>query len=117
MQSDAILLSPEMTLGDAQDRLNEIQQGSWPAADGRRLLGLLTAKHLGAVLDTDLPVSSVMTEQSELFVYADQSLSYALARMGSAQVDALPVVSRANRSELIGILRRSDVLTAFGVGK
>lgn len=117
MQRDAIPLSPEMTLGAAQDRLNEIQQGSWPVADGRRLLGLLTAKHLGAVLDTDFPVGSVMTEQSELFVYADQSLSYALARMGSAQVDALPVVSRANRAELIGILRRSDVLTAFGVGK
>jgi len=117
MQRDEIPLSPEMTLGAAQDRLNEIQQGSWPVAEGRRLLGLLTARHLGVVVDTDLPVRSVMTEQSGIFVYADHSLSYALARMGSAQVDALPVVSRANRGELIGILRRSDVLTAFGVDK
>jgi len=42
---------------------------------------------------------SLQTDQFA-FIYGDQSLSLALERMGTAGVDSLPVVSRANRSEL-----------------
>jgi CIC family chloride channel protein len=49
-------------------------------------------------------------------VHADQSLTAALDRMGAAQIDLLPVVSRANLRNLEGVITLKDVLALYGVG-
>jgi CBS domain-containing protein len=46
----------------------------------------------------------------------DQSLHFALERMGAAKLDALPVVSRADVHKLEGIITLRDVLNSYGVG-
>jgi CBS domain-containing protein len=51
------------------------------------------------------------------YVHPDHPLSFALERMGTASVDVLPVVSRANIREMQGIVSLADVLAAYGVGK
>jgi CBS domain-containing protein len=48
-------------------------------------------------------------------VHPDHPLGQALARMGQTQQTALPVVSRANVRELLGIVTLTDVLAAYGV--
>jgi CIC family chloride channel protein len=48
-------------------------------------------------------------------MHADQGLDLALERMGSNQIDLLPVVSRANVHELVGIVTLQDVLDSYGV--
>ena len=48
-------------------------------------------------------------------MHADQGLDLALERMGSNQVDVLPVVSRADVHQLMGIVTLADVLDAYGV--
>lgn len=45
----------------------------------------------------------------------DHSLSLALQRMGASGLNVLPVVSRANLRQLMGIVALSDVLDAYGV--
>jgi len=37
--------------------------------------------------------------------------------MGALHLDLLPVVSRANVHELLGIVELADVLEAYGLGK
>jgi CBS domain-containing protein len=49
-------------------------------------------------------------------LHTDHSLELALARMGQTHTDVLPVVSRANVHELLGIVRLQDVLQAYGLG-
>jgi len=49
-------------------------------------------------------------------VHADQSLDLALERMGTYQVEILPVVGRADAHKLEGIVTLRDVLEAYGVG-
>ena len=49
------------------------------------------------------------------YIYPDQSLSLALERMGAARVDALPVVSRANIRQILGVLTLPDILHAYGL--
>jgi len=39
----------------------------------------------------------------------------ALEQMGAASVDSLPVVSRANHSQLLGVLTLPDILNAYGL--
>jgi chloride channel protein, CIC family len=38
-----------------------------------------------------------------------------LARMGATHTDLLPVVSRANVHELVGVVRLQDVLESYGL--
>jgi CIC family chloride channel protein len=49
-------------------------------------------------------------------LHADHPLSLALERMGAFQVNALPVVSRANIYKLEGIVTLKDILALYGVG-
>ena len=50
-----------------------------------------------------------------IHVHLDHPLSIALERMGSAHVEALPVVSRADIRKLLGIITLPDVLRAYGL--
>jgi CIC family chloride channel protein len=50
-------------------------------------------------------------------VHLDHPLSLALERMGSSGRNALPVVSRADARQLLGVVRLDDVLRAFGVNR
>ena len=49
-------------------------------------------------------------------VHPDHSLSLALERMGSTGLNVLPVVSRANVRDLMGVVILNDILAAYGVG-
>ncbi len=48
-------------------------------------------------------------------VHPDHNLGLTLERMGSSGQSVLPVVSRANVRQLLGVVVLSDVLTAYGV--
>ena len=50
-------------------------------------------------------------------VHADQGLDLALERMGANQFEILPVVSRADVHELLGVVTLPDVLAAYGVSR
>jgi CIC family chloride channel protein len=110
-------LSPDMSAKSARAQLLQMQHNSWPVADNHRVLGLLTARRLDEISDPDTNLKNALPDEDYAYVYPDHPLSYALERMGSAGADALPVVSRANRTELKGIVTLSGVLAAFGVGK
>ena len=48
-------------------------------------------------------------------VRKDQTLDLALERLGAAQLELLPVVSRADIHKLEGVITLSDVLNSFDV--
>ncbi|MBL0159915.1 MAG: CBS domain-containing protein [Bryobacterales bacterium] len=50
-----------------------------------------------------------------MFVHADHSLDVALDQMGTAKLDVLPVVSRADIRKIVGVVTLPDVLKAYGV--
>ena len=50
-------------------------------------------------------------------VHPDHSLSLALERMGSSGQMVLPVVSRANVRQLLGVVVLDDILDAYGVSR
>jgi CIC family chloride channel protein len=119
MRSAAQVLAADMTVQDAQEKIRPSESTAWPVTDGRGLIGVLTfgklqqaatagsqTKHLKELLDgADFP-----------HLHADHPLSLALERMGTYQVNALPVVNRANVHKLEGIVTLKDVLAIYGVG-
>ena len=52
-----------------------------------------------------------------LTAYPDETLHDALRRMGPRDLSRLPVVTRENPRELLGVLRRNDVVRAYNLSQ
>jgi CIC family chloride channel protein len=49
-------------------------------------------------------------------VYPDENVGTALRRMAPRDISRLPVVSRKNAHQLVGVVRRNDIVRAYDVG-
>lgn len=89
-------------------------------ADERGVVGVVSltrlerAKANGAEA-TDL--KDLVNPREFPHVHSDHPLDLALERMGAAKLDVLPVVSRANLNQIVGIVVLSDILSTFGVDR
>jgi CIC family chloride channel protein len=84
------------------------EQGLWGILDRPRLENVFLeggtlADLFNGVPDADFP-----------HLHADHSLAIALDRMGTSKLRVLPVVSRANVRQMVGILTLEAVLHAYG---
>jgi chloride channel protein, CIC family len=91
---------------------------AWPVIDERGIQGVISVAQLEkAVADGEegKAVRSLLKSTEFPHVHADHPLYVVLERMGSAKLDLLPVVSRANIHHLLGVVVLPDVLSDFGV--
>src|SRR5580704_11088582 len=113
------ILSADMTVQEALELIRSSESTAWPVIDNQGLIGLITF----GKLQQAATAGSEPKQLKELLdgidfphLHADHALSLALERMGASQVNALPVVSRANIHKLEGIVTLKDVLALYGVG-
>jgi CIC family chloride channel protein len=118
MRAATETLDAGISVRDAQARIAASGMQAWPVCSHEGVIGVIgrdaiesaaengdAAKSLGEVIDRgDFP-----------HVHTDHSLHSALDRMGTAGVEALPVVSRANVHQLLGIVTLDDVLAQYRV--
>lgn len=113
-------LPADMTVLAAVERLRNSEFNAWPVTDEIGLYGVLSrirlerAKVNGAEA-TDL--NDLVDSRRFPHVHPDHPLDLVLERMGAARVDVLPVVSRANVHEMLGIVCLSDILGSFGIDR
>ena len=127
---DAALRAPDEVAAASErvvDRLSvgrsrpkpPMNAGPWPVVDDGRLLGMVSVRQLEeaeAAGHGDATLAEIvgtpespLTADSFVHVHPDQSVEVALDRMGRTGLDVLPVVSRANLRELLGVVRLSDL--------
>jgi CIC family chloride channel protein len=127
MHSAPAVLSPDQQIAAVLGQMEEGPLDAWPVADAEGLWGMIgkreleqaaaegsSAKTVAEILPEG-PRSGHSTAEDLPHVHPDHSLSLALERMGTSGLNVLPVVSRANVRELIGIVALSDILDAYGV--
>jgi CBS domain-containing protein len=93
---------------------------AWPVVDERGVVGVVSlavlqraeAEGAGAK-----PLGQLLDRKAFPDVHDDQSLELALQRLGQADLELIPVVSRANVRELVGIVTLGDILKKYGVGR
>ena len=93
---------------------------TWLVRDPCGIIGVLTREQLQETSQDSAPAKKVrdLVRGPEFpHMHADQSFDLALARMGSTHNDLLPVVSRANVHELLGVVRLQDVLESYGLNE
>jgi len=129
MRAATQVFSPDVQIGAILSKMNAGGFDAWPVVDQVGLRGMIKnseIKQIAADGGSDRQVSEILHGLSAedhapagemLHVHPDQSLSLALERMGSGGVNVLPVVSRANIHQLVGIVALEDILNTYGVAK
>jgi CIC family chloride channel protein len=109
-------LSAHLTLQQASEIDRQSASRAWPVLDESGLIAVLDSNTLEKALADGPPtrlVRDIVEPGPFPHVHADQSLPLALERMGSTQLDLLPVVSRANVHQLEGVITLQDILDAY----
>ena len=126
MREAPIILAADTPAYEAQERVKDSLLNAWPVVDQQGLYGMLRSAELEKARVNGYAAKNVrdlLNEQSRndplhlesAHVHPDHTLSLALERMGSSGLRTLPVVSRANVRQLLGIVLLDDILDFFGV--
>jgi CBS domain-containing protein len=111
MTTDVEVVRPEETLRDAARAMADLDVGSLPVCDGRRMIGMVTDRDItirgvAEGKGPDTPVRDVMTDDVVWCTDTD-SVDEVLQQMSDAQVRRIPVVDRDR--QLVGIVALGDI--------
>lgn len=115
MTADFPTVSSNTSLEELRERLRDTEHHGFPVLDEEgRLCGCATVADLERCVrsgKTDLKVGDIASK--ELFVaYPDQTL-YEVLRATDRDYGRIPVVARDDRTRLLGVLRRHDIMNAY----
>jgi chloride channel protein, CIC family len=112
------VLIATMTVEEACTLADRSGLSTWPVADDRGLVGLVSAEALHRMKEEGkgaMRLGEAIDSASFPHLHSDQSLDLALERMGASGLRVLPVVSRFNMQEMLGVVYLSDILNAYRV--
>src|SRR5271168_4760099 len=111
------VLSDDMTVEEAMEKVRASTFHSWPVIDDSGVVGVVSLTALQNAWG-DGGASRTLKEFVETrefpHLHPDHALSIALERMGTTHLDVLPVVSRANVHKLEGVVTLQEVLNFYG---
>jgi chloride channel protein, CIC family len=119
MQTASQLLPADFTVREALARVRSSKYRAWLVMDRGGVVGVVNLSRLERELAGGSDKKLVELQDPLIFphVHSDQGLDLALERMGTNQIEILPVVNRADVHKLEGIVTLQDVLDAYGVSR
>ena len=118
MQTKVFTLNFDTLIDDYSEVVEGHDFGGYPVLKNHRLMGVvnrcdiqrkLRSKQSGGVKVKDL------LKYTTIYIYPDQSLLIALDRMKRFELGRLPVVSRFNDKQLLGIITPEDIVKYLGI--
>lgn len=112
MSSDVRTIAPDATIQDAARLMKTLDAGAIPVGENDRLVGMITDRDIAirCIADGKGPNATVrdaMTTTDLQFIFEDDDLQEASARMSDHKVRRLPVLNREKR--LVGIISLGDI--------
>ena len=118
MRAATDVMRSQITLHDALEWAHKSDLRAWPVIDEEGVVGVVGLARIEEAMangEGAKKLRDIVATGDFPHVHADQPLHLALERMGAANLDVLPVVSRANIHELLGVVLMNDVLDLFGI--
>jgi CIC family chloride channel protein len=116
MHSSDRVIAPDETLDFARSTMEAANVKALPVAAEGSIWTILTLKQIGETANAQQTVRELVSPNDAfVYVHIDEPLSLALERMGTSGLDTLPVVSRANPRQMLGLVTLSEILTAYGI--
>ncbi len=110
-------LPADITVREAMQRARWSEFRSWLVTHQRGVIGvmnLLTLEKAGSE-NPEKRLRELVDPVEFPHAHPEHGLDLALERLGANQIEVLPVVSRADVHQLLGIVTLRDVLAAYGV--
>ncbi|HET8967251.1 MAG TPA: chloride channel protein [Candidatus Acidoferrum sp.] len=110
------VLQASQKVSEALEKIEASDLPAWPVCDSRGVVGVLSRTALAAAQahgKRDKSLDELLPACEFPHLHSDHSLHAALDRMGSEGLDALPVVSRANVHQLLGVVTFDHVLALY----
>lgn len=107
-------LAPTDTVRRAAQSMGELNVGSIPVCNGKKLVGMvtdrdITRRSVAEGLDAEKTLLSDIMSKDVKWCFDDQSLDEVMETMAASQIRRLPVVSRDK--DLVGICSLGDLAT------
>ena len=120
MSHDFTVISMNETLSSLSSLLNQTSSHGVVVLDeGGKLFGIVTVSDLRNAISSKFNldktlVKEVTTKRADLLVtYPDETIGQALYRMGSRGLGRLPVISREDPHQVLGLVRRQNIIRAY----
>ncbi len=107
-----------MSLGSFARFVEQTHHSNFPLVDEQgELTGIISVQDfMGVVFEKelmDLVVIKELATTDVITVHADENLDAAMRRIGYRNIEQLPVVDRANKRKILGIVSRRDMISAY----
>jgi CBS domain-containing protein len=119
MTGSVAVVRPKDSVRHAAQRMDELNIGSLPVCDGKRLVGVITDRDItvrvtAAGLDPeDIEVVNAMS-QDVRWCWADDDVEEVSEMMGEAQIRRIPVINADKM--LVGVVSLGDLSTKHAPG-
>jgi chloride channel protein, CIC family len=119
MRAPTNSLPADLTVSEALEKIRATDSKTWLVLDERGVVGIVTLAKLEkeSAEAAGEKLSDLVDPLSFPHVHSDHGLDLALERMGTNQIELLPVVSRADVHNLLGVVTLPDVLASYGVSR
>ncbi|SES64523.1 chloride channel protein, CIC family [Methanococcoides vulcani] len=116
MRNDVHTISMNDTAKDLLDLMQSSRHAGFPVLDeNKKLRGIVTLEDMREKVkygELDTNIRDIATLEP-VVTYPDESLDVVLKRLAMKDIGRLPVVSRTDETELLGIITRSDVVKSY----
>jgi CIC family chloride channel protein len=118
MTRDFPTVPPTMLVSQLVTKLRETGHHGFPVVDKNgEFVGVVTLSDVEAAMpesgSSKLKVGDI-TSKSVVVAYPDEYVHDVFVKLGTRDVGRIPVVDRKNPKRLLGVLRRHDVVAAYG---
>ncbi len=118
MNTEVETMSESLSLGNLAERISKSKYNSFPVVDENgNLTGILSFyDYQDVIFDEDLKdliVAKDLATSRVMTVSGDDNLFDALEKISQRDFSILPVVSSGNRSNILGVLSRRDIIGAY----
>jgi CBS domain-containing protein len=114
MTRDVRFVSPQESLQQAAQMMNDMNVGVLPVCDGERLVGMITDRDIAVrpASEEKAPGDSRVEEAmsgDECWCFEDQSLDEVMQQMADSRIRVVPVVTHDEAHRLVGIVALGDL--------
>jgi len=121
MAKGAKTIPESMTVRQFNDFLTKSKHSNFPIVNkDNEMTGILSFQDFKQVIFEsgleDLIVVKELATEKVLTITADENLDDAFKKIGSKNIEQLPVVSKDNPNKIVGMLSRRDIISAYNKG-
>jgi CIC family chloride channel protein len=120
MTTEIDLVNMSMTLDELAWEFDRTLHHGFPVVDNSdQLAGVVSIQDLRRVISQGLleekTVADIATTDDLLVAYPEEPMGVALQRLATRDVSRLPVLKAAGSREIVGVIRRSDIVRAYDI--